>query len=63
MKKLLDDFLVWMAFESFPVDEIAVRFHHRLVWILMFPNGNGRHARLMAYLILVSLSQPKFSWG
>ena len=63
LKKLLDDFLVWVEFESFSVDEIAVRFHHRLVWIHLFPNGNGRHARLMADLILVSLGQPKFSWG
>ena len=36
--------------ESYPPDEIAVRFHHRLVQIHPFPNGNGRHARLMANL-------------
>ncbi|MEK8017864.1 MAG: Fic family protein [Candidatus Parabeggiatoa sp.] len=38
-------------------------FHHRLVWIHPFPNGNGRHTRLMADLILVSLGGEKFSWG
>jgi len=63
LKKLLDDFWVWVEYKSYSVDEIAARFHHRLVWIHLFSNGNGRHARLMADLILVSLGQPKFSWG
>lgn len=44
-------------------DEIAVRFHHRLVWIHPFANGNGRHARLGADLVAVALSRPRFSWG
>lgn len=63
LRNLLDDFLVWVEYQSYPVDEIAARFHHRLVWIHPFPNGNGRHARLMADLILVSLGGEKFSWG
>ena len=44
-------------------DEIATRFHHRLVWIHPFPNGNGRHARLATDLLLVTLGRPRFSWG
>lgn len=63
LRKLSDDFLVWIEYKSYPLDEIAARFHHRLVWIHPFPNGNGRHARLMADLILVSLGGKKFSWG
>lgn len=46
-----------------PPDEIAARFHHRLVWIHPFPNGNGRHGRMAADLLAVSLSHPRFSWG
>jgi fido (protein-threonine AMPylation protein) len=46
-----------------PADEIAVRFHHRLVSIHPFPNGNGRHARMAADLLAVSLRRPRFSWG
>jgi Fic-DOC domain mobile mystery protein B len=46
-----------------PADEIAVRFHHRLVSIHPFPNGNGRHARLAADLLVVTLGRPRFSWG
>ena len=48
---------------SFPTDEIAVRFHHRLVAIHPFPNGNGRHARMMADLLVERLGKPRFTWG
>ncbi len=48
---------------AWPADEIAVRFHHRLVSIHPFPNGNGRHARLAADLLVVRLGQRRFSWG
>jgi len=53
----------WIDHTSFPPDEIAVRFHHALVWIHLFPNGNGRWSRLMAYLLVVSLGQPRLTWG
>jgi Fic family protein len=48
---------------SYGKDEIAARFHHRLVSIHPFSNGNGRHARLSADVLLLSLKQPRFSWG
>ncbi len=48
---------------SWPPDEIAVRFHHRLVLIHPFANGNGRHARLVADLTAVALGRPRFTWG
>jgi Fic-DOC domain mobile mystery protein B len=47
----------------FSDDEIAVRLHHRLVYIHPFPNGNGRHARLVADTLAWSLGRPLFSWG
>ena len=47
----------------FDADEIAVRFHHQLVWIHAFPNGNGRHARLMADLLALRLGRPRLTWG
>ena len=53
----------WIQNETFQVDEIAVRFHHRLVYIHIFANGNGRHARMMTDLLLVRLKAPKFTWG
>lgn len=45
------------------IDEIATRFHHQLVWIHPFPNGNGRHARLMADCLLLTKGMRRFSWG
>ena len=63
LKKLLDDVRYQIEHGSFVADEIAVRLHHRLVAIHPFPNGNGRHARLMADLVVERLGQPRFSWG
>ena len=63
LKKLLDDTHYQIEHASYPSDEIAVRFHHRLVAIHPFPNGNGRHARLMADLLVEHLGHPRFTWG
>lgn len=63
LKKLLDDTHYQIEHASYPPDEIAVRFHHRLVLIHPFANGNGRHARLMADLLVERLGQPRFTWG
>lgn len=53
----------WIEHETFSRDEIAVRFHHQLVSIHSFPNGNGRHARLATDLLAESLGWQRFSWG
>jgi Fic-DOC domain mobile mystery protein B len=53
----------WIENKTFSNDEIAARFHHRLVQIHVFPNGNGRHARLMTDLLLQKLGENKFTWG
>ena len=63
LRQLLDDTKAWIEHKAYPPDEIAVRFHHRLVQIHPFPNGNGRHARLMADLLVMSLGGERFSWG
>lgn len=64
LKNLCDDVAVWIEKETFPSDEIAARFHHRLVVIHLFPNGNGRHARTMTDLLLAQrLGRPRFTWG
>lgn len=64
LRQLLDDMRFWMENNTYPPDEIAVRFHHRLVFIHLFPNGNGRHARIMTDILLEKvLSQTLFSWG
>lgn len=63
LRQLLDDTKARIEHGAYPPDEIAVRFHHRLVQIHPFPNGNGRHARLMADLLVMSLGEDRFSWG
>ena len=60
---LFGDVRYWIANQTFSPDEIAVRFHHRLVSIHPFPNSNGRHARLMADLFLMKLGRSAFTWG
>ena len=63
LRELLNNARYWVEHASFPADELVARFHHKLVWIHCFPNGNGRHARLAADLLLLSLGQPRFTWG
>lgn len=63
VRQLLEDAKMWVECSTYATDEIAVRFHHRLVVIHPFPNGNGRHSRLMADLLVMRMGGPRFSWG
>jgi Fic-DOC domain mobile mystery protein B len=60
---LLGDARFWVENKTYDLEEIAVRFHHRIVRIHPFPNGNGRHARLMADIIAMKWGCEPFSWG
>jgi Fic-DOC domain mobile mystery protein B len=59
----MDQTTFWIDKKTFPTDEIAVRFHHTLVSIHPFPNGNGRWSRLMADILIVKLGGKRFTWG
>lgn len=61
--QLVGDARYWVDARTYDVDELCVRFHHRLVAIHPFPNGNGRHARLAADILSASLGGVEFSWG
>jgi Fic-DOC domain mobile mystery protein B len=64
LKTLLDDTLYWINNKSFSSDEIAIRFKHRIVSIHCFSNGNGRHSRLMADVIIQHIfKEPVFTWS
>src|SRR5258708_14477515 len=63
LRQLLDDAKAWIEYKTYQPDEIAVRFHHRLVQIHPFPNGNGRHSPLMADLLVMQFGHDMFSWG
>ena len=61
--QLCGDALYWIEHRRYAWDELGARFHHRLVAIHPFPNGNGRHARLMADVLLHAHGEELFSWG
>jgi Fic-DOC domain mobile mystery protein B len=64
LKSLCDDSQYWVANETYSPDEIAIRFKHMIVSIHCFPNGNGRHSRLMADIIIDKVyNLSLFSWG
>ncbi len=63
LRQLLDDVRAWIEHKAYTSDEIAVRIHHRLVQIHPFPNGNGRHSRIMADLLVMQSGGQRFSWG
>ena len=64
LRMLLDDTHYWIDNGTYPPEELAIRFKHKLVTIHCFPNGNGRHSRIMADLIIESIFGRKiFSWN
>ncbi len=63
LRNLLDDTRYWLQHGTYPLDETAARFHHRLVSIHCFANGNGRHARLLTDLLLRTNGALAFTWG
>ena len=64
LRSLIDDASYWLENNVYEPDEFALRFKHRLVSIHCFPNGNGRHSRMIADIIIEKIYQlPVFSWG
>jgi Fic-DOC domain mobile mystery protein B len=64
LRQLLDDVKYWVEQKTFEPKELAARFHHKLVYIHLFPNGNGRHARIMADALLTKIfNEPAIDWA
>jgi len=63
VKEACDDLDYWLKNKTFSPHEIAVRFHHRLIWIHPFPNGNGRQGRLVADILVRRLGIERLTWG
>ena len=63
MRALLDDARYWEEHTTHSPAEIAVRLHHRMVVIHPWPNGNGRHARLLADIFIAARACPALTWG
>ena len=63
LKNLLDDIKYWIENKTYSPEEIAIRFKHRVVSIHCFPNGNGRHSRMMTDIIMESIFENEiFPW-
>ncbi len=64
LRQLIDDFKFWNENETYEPDEMVIRFSHQIVLIHCFPNGNGRHSRLIADVYRQSFfKRPPFSWN
>ncbi len=64
LRQLLDNAKYWVEHGIYSPKELAARFHHKLVFIHLFPNGNGRHARIMADALLTKLlNKPAIDWA
>lgn len=64
LRILMDNTQFWAKNKTFSAMETAIRFHHRLVQIHPFPNGNGRHSRIMADTVLSrTFGEKPIDWG
>lgn len=63
LRILLDDTKYWLENKTYNITDLAIIFHHRLVKIHLFANGNGRHSRLMADSIIIKYEGETLSWG
>jgi len=64
LRQLFDDAVYWHEHGTYPPDEFAIRLHHRLVKVHVFPNGNGRHARMLGDLLLLrGYKRDRLPWG
>ncbi|HYX32019.1 MAG TPA: mobile mystery protein B [Oligoflexus sp.] len=63
MSALMRDTQYWIENNTYSWDEIGARFHHKMVAIHAFPNGNGRHARLATEIVQTANDQEPFTWG
>jgi len=63
VRNLMGDARYWLGESTFGVEEAAIRVHYRMVSIHPFVNGNGRHARLFADILLFNHDLPRIDWG
>ena len=64
LRTCIDNTRYWFDHETYPPLEAAIRFHHRLTFIHPFPNGNGRHARIMTEALLEKVYRvPPIDWA
>ena len=64
LRNLINDARYWAENDTYSREEFAARFHHRLVKIHPFANGNGRHGRIATDVVLEEvLGVSPINWG
>ena len=64
LKILMDDCRYWIENQTFDPDELVIRTKHRMVSIHPFPNGNGRHSRIYADVLITHVfGLELYTWG
>jgi Fic-DOC domain mobile mystery protein B len=63
LARACQDCQFWMQNQTYSAAETAVRYHHKIVSIHPFPNGNGRLSRFIGNLTMMSLGEEVLSWG
>lgn len=64
LRNLYEDARAWLEHDTYSPEEFAIRLHYRLVSVHPFRNGNGRHARMVAHIVLVRhFKQEPLPWG
>ena len=62
LNKLCQDTGYWIENNTYEWPELIARFHHRLVYIHPFPNGNGRFSRIVTNYLCLHNNQPMPHW-
>jgi Fic-DOC domain mobile mystery protein B len=63
LQQIVDDARYWTDHKTYAPDELAVRFHHRLVTVHPFPNGNGRLVASRRRPPDRAAKRNRFTWG
>jgi Fic-DOC domain mobile mystery protein B len=63
VRMFFDDAEAWLRYATYPVHETAVRLHLRLASVRPWFNGNGRHARLVADIVVAASEEEPLTWG
>lgn len=63
IRELEDDLLFWLQESKLDGDNVAARFHEKLLTIHPFVNGNGRWARILTNHVCERTGLPIPSWS
>jgi Fic-DOC domain mobile mystery protein B len=63
LRQLMDNTAYWVEHHTYPALETTARYHHRMLQIHPFPNGNGRFARIITNELQRLIGTPLTNWA